>query len=135
MTIEEAIEQLKRMLPEPETLAIREPFNYQKAIQLGIEALEMIQRAREYKLDIVSKPLPSEGEKSVSCYGGKMNKFLRFFYPTKSIKRLTLIAVPPLCISLAGIFSHIFVLWVVGTFLQVIVIILIVLSARRLEPV
>ena len=63
MTIEEAIEQLKRMLPEPETLAIREPFNYQKAIQLGIEALEMIQRAREYKLDIVSKPLPSEGEK------------------------------------------------------------------------
>ena len=64
-----------------------------------------------------------------------MNKFLRFFYPTKSIKRFTLIAVPPLCISLAGIFSHIFVLWVVGTFLQVIVIILIVLSARRLEPV
>ena len=36
---------------------------YMRALKLGIEALEMIQRAREYKLDIVSKPLPSEGEK------------------------------------------------------------------------
>jgi len=60
-----------------------------------------------------------------------MNKFLKFFYPTKSIKRLTLITVPPLCIALAGISSQIFWLWLVGTFLQVIVIILMVLSTRR----
>ena len=62
MKIDEAIKQLQGMQPSQETLAIREAFNYEKAVRLGIEALEMIQRAREYKLDIVAKPLPSETE-------------------------------------------------------------------------
>lgn len=63
MTIDEAIEQLKGMLPIPEVRAIRGQFEYEKAIQLGIEALEAIRRGRDKPMILSYEclmPLPSE---------------------------------------------------------------------------
>jgi len=65
MTPEEAIEKTKGILPSKETLAIREAFNYEKGIQLGIEALERLKLLRENiphrnTYALIEQLLPSE---------------------------------------------------------------------------
>ena len=61
MTIDEAIEHNKE---SKRYLYIRKyPEDAVKAIQLGIEALEEIKRARENNYRFVAVKLPSEGEK------------------------------------------------------------------------
>ena len=74
MTLEEAIEELRGIPAISEVQAIRGQFKYEKAIQLGIEALERIKAMREYygKPPLIGwkveeeeelwKPLPSEEE-------------------------------------------------------------------------
>ena len=66
MTLDEAIKQLQGMQPSQETLAIREAFNYEKAVRLGIEALERIRDARktlaEFGYVVPPDKLPSETE-------------------------------------------------------------------------
>ena len=67
MNIEGAIKQLQGMQPSQEILTIREAFNYEKAVRLGIEALERFKKIRgksytQVSIDDVWKPLPSETE-------------------------------------------------------------------------
>jgi len=63
LTIDEAIKQLRGLLPHPDTLSIREAFNYEKSVQLGIEALERCKWNYENPQRADLRRLPSEGEK------------------------------------------------------------------------
>lgn len=62
LTIDEAVKELKGMMPIPEVKAQRELFRHEKAIQLGIEALEAYQELRGCTtIDVEGiKRLPSE---------------------------------------------------------------------------
>ena len=64
--LDEAVKQLRGILPSPARLAIRGHFEYEKAIQLGIEALERENQRRQelVELDMAKdiRLLPSETE-------------------------------------------------------------------------